>query len=360
VIIHHIINDALLETGGAQQIVRHLHEGSLAKGLDSRVVALMGKQPKYPGSSYCSFEFSTPYGFKSFFRVLNYVRHHCSKDDIIHAHLFPVLLYVSLAIRICRFEGRVVCTEHSTSNRRRQSRVGRVIDRLVYSGYNTVYCISKGTCESLRTWMPSQQNKLKVIENGAALPLKAFTRRDATSRLTIVSVGRLHRSKNYDTVLRALSELKDVQFEYRIAGTGPEEANLRKLCHQLGLKQKVKFCGYIGNVFEFLRKADVFLIPSRWEGFGLAAVEAMNSGLPVIASDVTGLREIVNASDTCGILTSPDSPSEIADAIRDLKDPVKRERLGKSAFQRSLAFSKEKMIDRYIGEYYVKFSPRYK
>ena len=292
-IIHHIINDALLENGGAQKIVRHLHEGNLANGLESRLVALVGRKSEYPDSKYYTFELSTPYSVPAFVKILNYVRN-CSEDDIIHAHLFPTLLYVSLATRLCRPVGRVVCTEHSTSNKRRRSRMGKVIDHFVYPGYESIYCISKGTYDCLAVWMPGQRNKLKVIENGVALPFKAFTRRNNTLKTIIVSAGRLHRAKNYETALHALCQLKDVEWEYRIAGRGPEEKSLRALCDQLGIRKRVTFCGYVEDMAGFLKKADIFLIPSRWEGFGLAAVEAMNSGLPVIASNVTGLKEIIN------------------------------------------------------------------
>ena len=85
-----------------------------------------------------------------------------------------------------------------------------------------------------------------------------------------------------------------------------------RLEKSLGLEGKVRFLGHVDDVRGLLKKADIFLIPSRWEGFGLAAVEAMNAGLPVIASDVAGLREIVGRTPPSGLLVNPEKPGEIA------------------------------------------------
>ena len=164
-------------------------------------------------------------------------------------------------------------------------------------------------------------------------------------------MGRLHKIKNYEMALRALALLDGVDFEYRIAGVGSEEIRRKKLCDELHLNDRVTFCGYVQDVAEFLNDADVFLITSLWEGFGLAAVEAMNAGLPIIASDVAGLREIVGDGGQCGFLVDPPDAAAIADAIGELNDSGLRNRLGKSAFKRSLNYSKERMLDGYVAEY---------
>jgi glycosyltransferase involved in cell wall biosynthesis len=148
-----------------------------------------------------------------------------------------------------------------------------------------------------------------------------------------------------------LSLLNDFDFEYRIAGVGGEKIQLKELCGELQLNDRVRFYGYVKDVPEFLKAADVFLITSLWEGFGLAAVEAMNAGLPVVASDVAGLNEIVGDDGQCGILVKPESADEIAAAVAELSDHKKRIEFGRNAFDRSLSFSKERMVDGYVGGY---------
>ena len=347
--VHHIIDDVCLESGGAQRIVRQLHGGLHEHGINSRLLTLCGPVDDVPSAR--SLGNSSPYTWHSFFFVLRYIHGHCGPGDIIHAHLFPTMLYVAIAVRILRWQGLVVCTEHSTSNRRRGRPIGKFIDSLIYPAYDRVYCISRGTKEALQAWMPSQTAKLHVVENGALLPSQQFEPRNAAEKIIIASVGRLYKLKNYRTALQAMALLTDVDFEYWIAGAGPEEESLKMLCTQLALDEKVKFYGYVADIFSFFRQADIFLIPSLWEGFGLAAVEAMNTGLPVIASNVAGLTEIIDTPNPCGLLVSPNGPEEIAHAVRSLLDSATRTEYGKNAFERSLAFSLERMIKQYADEY---------
>lgn len=347
--VHHIANDVGLENGGAQRIVLQLHEGLIARGVASHVVALCGLTAGIP--SAVSLGNESPYGWFSFWSVVRYIRTECSLEDVIHVHLFPSLLYVSLAVKLLRWKGQLVCTEHSTHNGRRTRRYGKWIDRLIYPAYDRIYCISQGTKAALEAWFPQQRDKMTVIENGASLPYKTFRAREEKKRVSIVSVGRLSQPKNYPAVLEALALLPDLDFDYQIAGIGEEEDRLKALCDRLGLADRVTFCGYVENVAGFLEAADIFLIPSLWEGFGLAAVEAMNAGLPVVASDVVGMKEIFDTPEPCGLLVSPERPDEIARAIRMLFDRERRSQIGRNAFGRSLAYSKEKMVKTYQRAY---------
>ncbi|RUA17200.1 MAG: hypothetical protein DSY55_02535, partial [Clostridia bacterium] len=249
--VHHIINGLSPKLCGAEKIAVKLHSGLLDRGMDSRLVALVG----YPAE--CRFDFETlglgkSYGLHAFAKVYSYIRHNCSDADIIHAHLFPTMLYVSLATRLQNRKVTVVCTEHSTNNRRRGTLLGKVVDRQVYAGYKKIFCISNGVADALSDWMPGVRDRLAVVENGVELSFDSFVQRGKHRKIIIASVGRLHRIKNYATALKALSLLNDIDYEYRIAGCGPLEKSLKELCRELGLADKVRFTGYVDDVAEFL------------------------------------------------------------------------------------------------------------
>ncbi len=347
--VHHIINDIRLENGGAQRVVRSLHKGLCEQGVDSRLVALCDSSDSLEAA--ISLNNVSPYRWKTFFSVMRYVRQHCSPQDIIHVHLFPSLLYVAIATRLVGWKGQLVCTEHSTSNGRRSHPLGKLIDSFIYPAYDRIYSISQGTQNTLASWMPRQISHMRVVENGACLPHTAFRERGHREKLIVVSVGRLSKPKNYENALKAIALLDHSNFEYRIAGIGVEEAALKALCAELGLEKTVKFYGYVEDVVAFLQAADIFLMPSLWEGFGLAAVEAMNAGLPVVASNVIGLKEIFEVPEPCGLLINPNCPSEIAEAVETFWDAERRLLYGKNAFVRSLHFSHERMIQAYCDEY---------
>jgi len=122
----------------------------------------------------------------------------------------------------------------------------------------------------------------------------------------------------------------------------------------LGLADKVALEGHRSDIAPFLMSADIFLIPSLWEGFGLVAVEGMNAGLPVIAANVSGLREVVGLDGKCAILVPPTDAQAIAAAVKDLiKDVKKRCNIGEAAFERSKLFDKRRMTEEYIEAYKV-------
>ena len=351
VTVHHIINDIHLCHGGAQQIARLLHRGLCDRGIDSRLVSVVACDGE-DAPALWSLRADGPYDVRALTEVLGYIRRCCRVGDIIHAHLFPTVLLVSLAARWSRWRGIAVCTEHSTSNRRRGALWGRAVDGLVYSGYDRIVCVSAGIRAALSSWQPRLADKLVVVLNGARLPFRGFRERRPTRRPLVVSVGRLHWLKNYETALRAMALVRDCDFDYHVAGSGPDEARLRSLCAALALHDRTRFLGYVRGVPSVLGEADIFLMPSRWEGFGLAAVEAMNAGLPVVASDVPGIREVVGDEGECALLVDPDDAGSIADALRLLLGRRElRLRLGRAAFERSKGFSADAMVDGHIALY---------
>lgn len=223
------------------------------------------------------------------------------------------------------------------------------MDAWAYGRYDAIVCISAGVKEALAEWVDRPHPPLWVIPNGVdglELELQVASR---SAPPVVVTVGRLVEAKNIEAAIRAFTMLGDLDVEYWIAGDGPLRADLEALVARCGLVGRVQFLGYREDVAALLRQASVFLLPSVWEGFGLAVVEAMNAGLPVACSDISGLREVVGAD---GVLFEPRDPASIARAIRDLiMDPQDNHDLCRRAHRRSLAFSAEAMAVRYREVY---------
>ena len=107
----------------------------------------------------------------------------------------------------------------------------------------------------------------------------------------LISVGELNKNKNHQVVIKALAQLNDPNVHYMIAGRGPEEETLRILSQELGVNNQVHLLGYREDIPELFHSADVNIFPSIREGFGLAAIEGLAAGLPLICSDNRGTRE---------------------------------------------------------------------
>lgn len=149
----------------------------------------------------------------------------------------------------------------------------------------------------------------------------------------ILTVANLRREKAHDVLLRVAAQLAPAhpQLHFVIAGGGPREAELRALSSSLGVDGHVEFLGHVENVPALLAQADAFVLPSLSEAFPNAAMEAMAAGLPVIASAVGGLLDLVDHGRN-GLLAPPGDAGAFAAAIASLvTDPALAARLGSAA-----------------------------
>ena len=141
-----------------------------------------------------------------------------------------------------------------------------------------------------------------------------FSSRQHDSPFRFLSVGRLSRQKGQDNLLRALAlarpDLPAVTLT--LVGSGPEHAALERLCAELGLDDLVTFAGYTADPAEHFRAADCFVLASRWEGFGVVLIEALQFGLPLLATDCEFGPADVITDPRIGVLVAPDGPEALA------------------------------------------------
>ena len=134
-----------------------------------------------------------------------------------------------------------------------------------------------------------------------------------------ITVGELNANKNHIQVLRALSKLNKTNFHYLIVGNGESEQKLKKAVNELMLQDKVSFLGFRRDVLELLAASDVFILTSRREGLPKAVMEAMAVGLPIIATDVRGNRDLVKNGEN-GYLVPLDDVEQTVIVIKRLID----------------------------------------
>ena len=130
----------------------------------------------------------------------------------------------------------------------------------------------------------------------------------------LLAVSRLTKQKGIDVAVRALESLPD-DTVLVVLGEGPERDALESLARELGVGGRVFLPGRVPDVAAWLRRATLLVHPARWEGFGLGVLEAMLAGLPVVASNVSSLPELVVDGET-GFLVRPDDPARSPSASR--------------------------------------------
>jgi glycosyltransferase involved in cell wall biosynthesis len=202
--------------------------------------------------------------------------------------------------------------------------------------------------------------KVARIPNGVAVTPCAPGRRQGALKLewlgsadvdTVLYVGRLAQEKGVDRILELWTALARVGAVLVIVGDGPQRDSLERQAATLGLLGSVRFLGRQTDVRPFYEMADLFVLPSRTEGVSNALLEAMAAGLPVVASDVGGNRDIVEHGRS-GLLLDLDDTAAWMRGIADLlDDPRLRDRLGTAARRRAASFSIGEVAERYLDLY---------
>lgn len=344
----HVISS--METGGAEKLLceflpalrQHNIEPELL--VFKRVNSVFEKQLENQGISIHSLDAGNIYDPRIIFRLRKYFKEY----DLIHAHLFPAGYFCAAAT----LGSDINCfyTEHSTSNRRREYPILRLLEKLVYKRFVKTICISEAVRNNLSKWLGKDYDQcLKVINNG--IDPKPFNKAIGLkeSESYILMVSRFGSMKDQATVIRAFAQLHHKNLRLKFAGTGPGEGPCRELADSLGVSNKVDFLGERNDVPELMKGATVGVQSSLYEGFGLTAAEFMAAGVPVIASDVPGLRDVVAGA---GLLFKVTDASDLASKIDTLLDDLN---LQLSTIQHQQERVKNFTIDRMVTEYAIEY-----
>ncbi len=278
---------------------------------------------------------------------------------IVHTHL-AVAGIAGRSVARAHGVGRIVTTLHNLSDweELRASPV-RALDRHTLAFASAVVTVSDAVRRAAEQVSPGLSPKLFTVHNGVRLD--AFTgatteRAAARAHLGLAhdafvvgSVARLDPRKGLDTLIEAaaLATSRVPTLHVMVVGDGPERARLESLVLARGLEGRVTLRAHEPRVRGHLAAMDVFAAPSRTEGLGVAIIEALAAGLPVLASRVGGIPEVMGceasatspAGDGCGMLLAPADPAVWAEAIvRVASDAILRQRWAHAAPLRARSF----------------------
>ena len=163
----------------------------------------------------------------------------------------------------------------------------------------------------------------------------------------LLSVGELIKRKNHETVLKALSGIKDMNFVYLICGRGVLMEYLQNLTRQLGLESKVKFLGFRKDIIKICKIADLFIFPSHQEGLPVALMEAMACELPIIASNVRGNRDLIDKEN----LFEPDDINSLKSIIQEDLNSINEKGKCKIIYKNLEKYSLDSILDKMVETY---------
>jgi glycosyltransferase involved in cell wall biosynthesis len=281
--------------------------------------------------------------------------------DLVHTHLIHADVYGAYAA--LRGRTRLVSTKHNDD----PFRSGRVRygERLITRRADRVICITEALARFNHEVVGLPREKLTVVHYGLDAPPDAW---GATAgpelppeTPVLLAICRLVPQKGVDVAVEAMALVREEHPDAHLVvlGEGPLRDELTALAERLEVADAVSFPGRLGDVAWWLRRAAVLVHPARWEGFGLALLEAMLSERPVVASAVSSIPEIVVDGET-GRLVPPDDPAALAAAISDLlTHPARAEAMGAAGLGLARSeFSVERMAERTAGVYEEVLSSR--
>ena len=264
--------------------------------------------------------------------------------DIVHLHSSKAGLVGRIVTKILGAPS--IFTAHGwsftdgVSKKRRY--IYRLLERYIAKFSDKIITVSEYDRQLALTNRVGNPELITTIHNGMPNSELPTIPEKRTTKINLIMVARFDAQKNQTLLLKSLASIKDLPWELELVGDGPDFDEVKRFTALLGLDNCVHFSGACDDVPTRLNNADIFLLISNWEGFPLTILEAMRSGLPVIASDVGGVSEAVSHQGT-GFLIPRDDSDSLSDAISTLVSSSElRETMGKAG---RLRFEQEFTFD---------------
>lgn len=269
--------------------------------------------------------------------------------DIIHTHNSICQFYVAIAHLLNRSSTPLVTTEHSSNNRRRTKKWFKPIDKWMYNQYASIICIAEKTKQNLESYI-GKNRSICTINNGVDVhrftrPIKDVSKQE---KYNVTMVAGLRAEKDHETIIKSMALLPSY-YHLFLVGDGVRDQELKDFTKRHSLSDKVTFTGPRLDVPDLLEKSDIVVLSSHWEGLSLSSIEGMASGRPFIASDVDGLREIV---DGAGVLFPHGDEKELAKKIQWLcEHPDEYREVAKRCQARAMEYDISIMTKKYLDLY---------
>lgn len=288
-------------------IINNCYEQKLVAQFNSNVKVVHLKQSKLRKIDYLR-------------QILNII--HSEKIDAVHVHQGTLMSFYAL-LKLCCPKVRFYFTVHDTYIFSDLSKKDRKLSALICS---KLIAISDAVVDDIKKY-GVKSKKIKRIYNGVNFEKFKFVKKEKNSIINIVNVARFFPDKKgQDILVKAAAILKEKGYKFKVFFAGGElnsQSNeipkMKEFASKLNLENEIQFLGNIDNVPELLSKADIFCIPSRYEGFGISAVEAMSMGLPTVASNIVGLNEVVN-NESLGKLFNMGDENDLAQKLMYVMD----------------------------------------
>ena len=267
--------------------------------------------------------------------------------DVVHTHSPMLAVATRLAARSVRPSRRPVTIYTEHNHWRAYSRLTRLANAMTHALDDHTFAVSAAVRESIRPHRRREATEVLVHGINRAQPRPERDPAQVRDELGIchedtmvITVANMRVQKAYPDLIAAATTVlrRHMNVQFVAVGQGPLEASVRELVREAGIQDRFHVLGGRDDVFDLLRAADIFALSSVWEGFPIAVMEAMSTGLPCVATRVGGVPDAIE-HEVHGLLVPPSCPAELARALEQMiGDPVRRAEMAQASRTRSDAF----------------------
>lgn len=359
--ILHILDG--LSMGGAENLLIGLAEKQIMVGHEVTVAPLVCSEHTPVRDKMENKSISVrPFALKGsvynpffIFRIMKVIKSY----DIVHVHLFPALYWAGIAKMLSFSKVPFLYTEHSTKNKRRENRFLHAVDLIIYQqAYKMVIACSDKALETLKEAYPSLKH-VCAINNG--VDTSVFNEAEPYSKKELLGVdencfiltmvARFMTMKRQDTIVESMAGLPDNIHAVFVGGEEHDEGLVRvkQMAEEKGVADRVHFLYIRKDVPRILKTSDVVIMASDYEGLSLSSIEGMAAGKPFIATNVNGLREVVEGA---GMLFNNRDSNALKDIIINLySDRSFYTEIANKCLERAKLFDNTKMAEAYLKVY---------
>lgn len=274
------------------------------------------------------------------------------RPEVVHTHL-DVIKYAAPAAKLAGIP-RCVHTVHSVAEKEAEGKLQKWSNTFFYrQGWSVPVALSREVAASVARFYNLKPEQVPVIHNGIDLskcrPKESYSLGEP---VRILHVGRFDVPKNHPGLLKSFGMLHRQYSQCRLTlvGDGDLRPQIENLAEELGIARWITFAGMQKNVHPYLQEADIFVLPSVYEGNPMTIIEAMGTGLPIVATTVGGIPDMLeNQRNALLVPCREEAVCQACAAL--LEDENLRRRLGRQALADSLRFSADSMAGRYGAVY---------
>ena len=343
---------------GAERMCENLIYGLQQQGIEVIVVSLFNQHSIITDNleargvkiiyldKKLGFDFSIIKKLKKIFKA--------EKPDVIHTHRYSIEYAIPAAI-LAGVKKRVH-TVHNLAEKENIKKARR-LNKLFFKFFHvTPVALSPLIQKSIAKEYNINTKKIPIVFNGIDLS-KCQSKKDYNLGpvIRILHIGRFEEQKNHIGLIEAFSLYHSIYTisVLRLIGDGEKKSEIESIVQEKGLKDSVEFLGLQENVYSFLEESDIFTLPSLYEGVPITLIEAMGTGLPIVATCVGGVPNLIESGKE-GLLTSSDTKEISQMFVQFTENMELRKSCGQNAKEKSALFSNEMMAKEYIKIYNCK------